>query len=174
MRTLSKAALPILGLICFSLQEARSQINLSHSVVAAAPVVAQSTTYRLNATLGQSAIGPATTQRYIVGQGFWQAMPHTSASLTDPTTAQPTVSLSASPLPFADQTEVSIHLPKREHVSLVIYDLLGKPVRTLIDSEQPEGTHSLTLSAEDLPSGRYTAALSAGDQHRILSLLIVR
>lgn len=174
MKTLFKAALPLLGLLCLDSQQARSQIEINRTVVAAAPVAAQNTTYRVTATLGQAAIGTIGAAQRKIDQGFWHTLPRPAAAAITHTSETDGLSISASPMPFAEFTEISIRLPQREQVSLVIYDLLGKPVRMLIDSEQLEGRVNLSLYAEDLPSGRYTASLTAGNEQRTIPLLIVR
>lgn len=43
------------------------------------------------------------------------------------------------PNPFNPATKISFGLPKAAHISLKIYNLLGREVKTLVDSKQPAG-----------------------------------
>lgn len=169
-----KAALPLLGLLCIPAGEARSQTQVVSGVIAAAPVSAENHRYHISATLGQPAVGLATLAGAIVEQGFWHASPRPAvAGATEPGSAEePT--LSVFPVPFAESAQLTLHLPGRQHLSLVLYDMLGKPVRVLIDSEQPEGTLNLTLAADELPSGRYTLSATAGNRRQTMPIIIVR
>lgn len=47
------------------------------------------------------------------------------------------------PNPFNPVTSIDFKLPKRMKVSLVIYDVLGKKVRTLLDGDQNPGAHKV-------------------------------
>ena len=60
------------------------------------------------------------------------------------------------PNPFNPQTSVEFQLPKETTVTLKIYNLLGKAVKTILENEKlPAGTYRQTISALDLPSGIY-------------------
>lgn len=45
------------------------------------------------------------------------------------------------PNPFNPQTVISYHLPSSQRVRLVIYDVRGRPIATLVDGVMPEGRH---------------------------------
>lgn len=62
-------------------------------------------------------------------------------------------SLTNYPNPFIDQTTVRYVLPESSQVKLVLYDVCGKEIRTLKHEFQSEGTHNLTIIADDLPYG---------------------
>jgi hypothetical protein len=66
------------------------------------------------------------------------------------------------PNPFNPSTVISYKLPESGRVTLKIYDVLGREVRTLVDRRQAEGIHSATFDARDLPSGVYFCTLRAG------------
>jgi len=51
-----------------------------------------------------------------------------------------------SPNPFDRSTLISFSLPERSRVSLVVYDLVGREVRTLVEGEWEPGRHSATLN----------------------------
>lgn len=77
------------------------------------------------------------------------------------------------PNPFNASTKISFSLPDSRPVSLKVYDLLGREVRTLVNGQTPEGSHTVTFDGSELPSGIYFYRLKAGDftNTKILTLL---
>jgi len=67
------------------------------------------------------------------------------------------------PNPFNPSTKISYDLPSASQVTLKIYDLLGREVRSLVNQEKPAGTYTVEFSAIDLPSGFYFYKLTAGE-----------
>jgi len=59
------------------------------------------------------------------------------------------------PNPFSQSTEFQYTLIEGSEITLIIYDVLGQQVQTLINEYQPSGTHSLRFSAQDLSAGIY-------------------
>ena len=66
------------------------------------------------------------------------------------------------PNPFNPSTEITFRLPTAAHVTLKIYDLIGREVATLVDGQLPAGAHLRRWNAEGLPSGVYFYRLQAG------------
>ena len=69
------------------------------------------------------------------------------------------------PNPFNSSTQIAYHLSSTGPVQLVIYNLLGQPVRTLVDEVQAAGSYRIRWDARDpqgasLSSGIYIARLS--------------
>ncbi|MBI3192858.1 MAG: choice-of-anchor D domain-containing protein [Ignavibacteriae bacterium] len=64
------------------------------------------------------------------------------------------------PNPFNPSTIISFALPERSSVTLVVYDILGKPVATLIEQAVEAGYHDLQWVAPQA-SGMYIYKLSA-------------
>ena len=69
------------------------------------------------------------------------------------------------PNPFNSSTQIAYHLSSSGPVQLVIYNLLGQPVRTLVDEFQAAGSYRVGWDARDpqgasLSSGIYIARLS--------------
>jgi hypothetical protein len=59
------------------------------------------------------------------------------------------------PNPFNFSTILEFTLPKREHVTLSIYDILGRKVADIYDQVMEAGTHRHRLSMKDVTSGIY-------------------
>ena len=58
-----------------------------------------------------------------------------------------------SPNPFNPLTNISFTITSETHVSIEIYDLIGRKVRVLTSSHYPTGRHTLVWNARD-DSGR--------------------
>ncbi|MCL5029555.1 MAG: T9SS type A sorting domain-containing protein [Bacteroidetes bacterium] len=67
------------------------------------------------------------------------------------------------PNPFNPSTQISYQLPTDNFVSLIVYDILGREVKTLVEQNQKAGFHILNFNASDLPSGIYFYRLAAGN-----------
>ena len=64
------------------------------------------------------------------------------------------------PNPFNPTTVISYRLSAVSHVTLRVYDTLGKEVQRLVNESQSPGNHSVTLDAGSLASGVYFYRLS--------------
>ena len=71
-----------------------------------------------------------------------------------------TMAMTAYPNPFSNLTTISYTLPFEGKVSLVIYNLLGKPLTTLVNETQASGDHDVKFDIRDLKPGVYTATLN--------------
>jgi hypothetical protein len=78
------------------------------------------------------------------------------------------------PNPFSASTTIWYSLPEELYVTLKVYDSRGKEISVLVDGSITEGTHSVTLSAEGLPSGVYFYRIQAGSYMTTKKLIIVR
>ncbi len=83
-------------------------------------------------------------------------------------------SLAAYPNPFNTSTRISYILPEPGRVKLVIYNLLGQSVATLVGDNQTAGRHEIVWDADDLTSGVYIAAMETADGADILKIAIVK
>ena len=53
------------------------------------------------------------------------------------------------PNPFNSGTTINYSLPEKSDIQIVIYSLLGQPVRTLINSSSHSGLHNVTWDGRD-------------------------
>ncbi len=77
--------------------------------------------------------------------------------------------------PVRGQGRVSFTLPRAASVDLRLFDLQGRPVRTLLDGPQAPGTFMLSWSAADLPAGAYFVRLRVdGEPAGSLRITVLR
>ncbi|RKY78298.1 T9SS C-terminal target domain-containing protein, partial [candidate division KSB1 bacterium] len=61
-------------------------------------------------------------------------------------------------------TTISFSLPKKEYVKLTITDISGRLVKTLINSTQHAGKHTVRFDGSDMASGIYLYTLKTQDK----------
>jgi hypothetical protein len=64
------------------------------------------------------------------------------------------------PNPAQGRVNISYQLPVAQQVSIAIYDMQGKAVKTWASEAKPEGNHELTWQADNLLKGSYTLRFS--------------
>jgi len=78
------------------------------------------------------------------------------------------------PNPFNPSTVVSYQLPVAGDVRIVVYDLLGQEVATLVNEEKPAGSHTVRFDASGLASGVYLYRLTAGSWTSMRRMLVLK
>jgi hypothetical protein len=78
------------------------------------------------------------------------------------------------PNPFNPETRISFVVPRAGQVSLVVYDVLGRQVETLIQENKQPGVYSKTWDAIGVPSGVYYCRLVAGEFVSTKKMILMR
>ena len=78
------------------------------------------------------------------------------------------------PNPFNPSTVITYELPVLTIVTLKVYDLIGREVKTLVSDRQSAGIHSVTFNASNLTSGVYFYRLQAGSFTGSRKLLLLK
>ena len=78
------------------------------------------------------------------------------------------------PNPFNPQTRIRYSLPVGQHVTLEVFDVLGRSVRTLVNEEQVAGVYSVVFDAQDLANGTYVYRLTAGSFTETKSMILMK
>jgi hypothetical protein len=106
---------------------------------------------------------------YLTGRGV------TTLSADDPFILHPTsLIVSASPNPFNASTLLHFNLAVAGRVSLIVYDLLGKQVQTLVNEYLPTGERTVRFDGASLGSGLYFAHLQTPQGSITTKLLLVK
>ena len=78
------------------------------------------------------------------------------------------------PNPFNPSTTIEFALPGNAHVTLSVYDMLGREVAVLVNEERAAGSYRVTFDARSLPSGTYLYSLRAGSSQEIRKMVLVK
>jgi hypothetical protein len=78
------------------------------------------------------------------------------------------------PNPFNPSTKISFDIPNSAFTSLVIYDLLGRTVETLVDEYLKPGRYEVTWSAANYPSGVYYYKITSGEYTETKKMVLVK
>lgn len=78
------------------------------------------------------------------------------------------------PNPFNPSTVINYSISKRGHVSLSVFNSLGKEVAVLADKEQGEGSYSVKFDASELSAGVYYYRLTADGNSISKKMLLLK
>ncbi|MGD8306657.1 MAG: T9SS type A sorting domain-containing protein [Ignavibacteria bacterium] len=78
------------------------------------------------------------------------------------------------PNPFNPSTTISFTIPEDSNVKLSIFDLLGKQISVLVDSEFPAGTNYIPFNAGGLSSGIYFYRMETNNFVDMCKMIIMK
>ena len=83
------------------------------------------------------------------------------------------------PNPFNPSTQIRYALPEATSVTITVYDMMGRKVRTLVQDSQSAGYHTALWNATNdrgLPvsAGMYIYTLQAGDHHHMKKMILLK
>jgi hypothetical protein len=67
------------------------------------------------------------------------------------------------PNPFNPSTIINFSIPQSGLVKLVVYDILGREITTLVNEAKVAGNYSVTFDASSIPSGVYFYKITSGN-----------
>ena len=68
------------------------------------------------------------------------------------------------PNPFNPSTTIKFSLDEETRVKLIIYDVIGRVIETLLNGYVSLGIHSVNFDGTKLPSGIYLCVLNSGSK----------
>ena len=117
---------------------------------------------------------------YIAGYGLPQALLYKTitggVSVQNISTEIPSkYSLSQNfPNPFNPRTNIKFQVKSAGFIKLVVFDILGKEVVTLVNEKLQPGTYETTLDGSNLTSGVYFYKLITGDYAETKKMILVK
>ena len=81
------------------------------------------------------------------------------------------LSLTTYPNPFCGKTSIRYTLPENCNSRMVICDLYGNEIKTLVNEEQSAGAHVVDFTSDEIPAGYYFCRLQAGTHTETIGLV---
>lgn len=78
------------------------------------------------------------------------------------------------PNPFNPETTIRYSIPENVFVSLSLYDISGRMVRTMVNTQQTPGSYTINVNGSALSSGVYYYRLNAGSFTETKKMLLVK
>lgn len=78
------------------------------------------------------------------------------------------------PNPFNPNTVIEFSIPRSEHVTLEVYNMLGQRVAILLDDAVTSGVHKVEFNATDLSSGIYFYTLRTGGVNLTQKMTLIK
>ncbi len=78
------------------------------------------------------------------------------------------------PNPFNPSTTIAYGIPAAMKVSMVVYNILGQEVQTLVNEVQNAGMHQVVFDASRIASGMYFYRVSAGNNVTTKKMMLVK
>ena len=153
---------------------ASAQYQINESVIGSGATDAAGGSYQLLGTVGQPTIGVTSGGSYINEIGFWYMPGWVLTGVEDEELPLRTHFGQNFPNPFNPVTTIAFGLATPAHVTIKIYDVSGREVRTLVDADMDPGRYSETLDAAGLAGGVYFARMTAGDFTETMKLVLLK
>ncbi|MFC2102946.1 choice-of-anchor D domain-containing protein [Bacteroidota bacterium] len=78
------------------------------------------------------------------------------------------------PNPFNPSTKIEFKIPEAGLISLIVYDILGREVKILVDKEMNAGNYTVDFNAAGLASGIYFYTLNADEFISTKKMILLR
>ena len=157
-----------------------AQLRIPRSILATGGMELTSSANIIVGTVGQPLIGVAGGSAHILNGGFWYAQAnamivHITPPRTDVGNQPKEYALYNNyPNPFNPATTLEYTLMSPGEVSLIIYNLLGQEITTLVSEVQQAGYHKVVWDAANMASGVYLYRLRAGDFVQTRKMLLLK
>jgi Secretion system C-terminal sorting domain len=139
---------------------------MSSGPVTFAPGDSQEVVYAIILARGEDRLDSITKLKekaVAIREFYYTGQLPTAIKETDPSVLPFKFSLSQNyPNPFNPSTIINYELRIMNEVKLVVYDVLGREVKTLVDKTQQAGKYKVTFNATGFASGVYYYKLKAG------------
>ncbi len=78
------------------------------------------------------------------------------------------------PNPFNPTTVISYQLAYSSNISIIIYDALGKELKTLVNEMKIAGNYKVQFDGTDYPSGIYYYRIKAGNFEQVKKMMLIK
>lgn len=158
----------LLCLLSLFIGEIEAQFAIPKYVFGNGGIEMSASTNRIIGTIGQTCIGLNTGSANREYVGFWYASHYLATGVDREHSVPAGIDLEQNhPNPFTSTTTISYVLPRRSDVEIVVFNIFGQQVRTLLQTENDAGKYTLSWNGVDdvgrkVMSGLYVYQLRAG------------
>jgi hypothetical protein len=78
------------------------------------------------------------------------------------------------PNPFNPSTSIKYQVESIKLIKLIVYDILGKEIVTLVNEKLSPGTYDVNFDGSNLPSGIYFYKLETGNFSDIKRMVLIK
>lgn len=78
------------------------------------------------------------------------------------------------PNPFNPTTKIVYAIPQDGHVSMKVYDILGKEVTTLVNENKKAGRYTINFDGSQFTSGIYITKITEGSFNGLIKMLLIK
>jgi hypothetical protein len=78
------------------------------------------------------------------------------------------------PNPFNASTKIKYSVPSNEFVKMVVFDITGKEITTLVNENKTAGIYEITFDASNYPSGVYYYKLTADNFTETRKMILIK
>ena len=139
-------------------------------------VVTDTINYKLSGSAGQVLAGETGGSAYIASSGFWYQGSDYVVGIEDNFDFLPRQFelYQNYPNPFNPMTNIKFALPKAARVKIVVYNIMGQKVLTLLDEKRTAGYHVVPFNANHLSSGMYFYRIQAERFNQVKKMVLVK
>ena len=148
----------VIMVCCIGHSSISAQIKLAHYVVGNGAVAIYNSEHILSVTIGQPIIGRTSNTLNTSNMGFWYQYAETIVGVEEDWKIGIPVEFELFqnyPNPFNPTTIIRYGIPKESSVKVIVYNILGEMVRTIVNTTQKSGYYEVSFSALSLASGIY-------------------
>jgi hypothetical protein len=78
------------------------------------------------------------------------------------------------PNPFNPSTRITLSLPQESHVTVEVFDIVGRKVATLVNEQMGAGRHVVEFNAAEFSSGVYFYTMMTGGQTLSRKMMLLK
>ncbi|PJB01547.1 MAG: hypothetical protein CO127_03195 [Ignavibacteria bacterium CG_4_9_14_3_um_filter_36_18] len=82
--------------------------------------------------------------------------------------------IGAYPNPFNPSTTIRYQIPEDGMVTLMVYDILGREVKTLVNNFKTKGRYEVTFDASNFASGLYIYEITSGSYKASKKMTLIK
>ena len=173
MEKLGTALISALAVLALAVP-ALADYQIAESVIASGGRDVSGESYQMFQTVGQPVIGVTEGTSYTIEAGFWYMPGWIPTGVAADELPLRTYFGQNFPNPFNPTTIIGYALAAPVHVTIRVYDVSGREVMTLVDTDMEPGRYEETLDAVGLAGGVYFARMTAGDYTETKKLVLLK